>query len=195
MRIFRRPYNPNTMKNRRKTSNKHNNSQSQPLHAHRTAGKDYHERIVNIQGGTFTFNVNIGDKHQDTKTLITDVTRGLQQAVATMADASEAEEWEDGAGERTEGPAQKGMADLVAPGYDKQNVLIRLHRAIEGRSGVEVPRILMVARDMGLLTKVPSWKIATAEFGNIGAKSGYFRGKSTRLSDEEIERFSSLLED
>lgn len=181
------------MKNRRKTSNKHNNSQSQPLHAHRTAGKDYHEGIVNIQGGTFTFNVNIGDKHQDTKTLITDVTRGLQQAVATMADAGEAEEWEEGAGERTEGPAQKGMADLVAPGYDKQNVLIRLHRAIEGRSGVEVPRILMVARDMGLLTKVPSWDVAREEFGQIGAKSGYYRGMNTILTNEEKVKYMWLL--
>ena len=89
-----------------------------------------------------------------------------------MADASEAEEWEEGAGERTEGPTQKGMEDLVAPGYDKQNVLIRLHRAIEGRSGVEVPRILMVARDMGLLTKVPSWKIAADEFGKQREATG-----------------------
>lgn len=111
MRIFRRTYYQNTMKNRRKKSNRHNNSQSQPLHAHRTAGKDYHERIVNIQGGTFTFNVNIGDKHQDTKTLITNVTRGVQQAVATMAHAGEAEEWEVG----TEGPAQKGMDILHTP--------------------------------------------------------------------------------
>ena len=190
MRIFRRTYNPNTMKNRRKTSNKHNNSQSQPLHAHRTAGKDYHERIVNIQGGTFTFNVNIGDKHQDTKTLITDVTRGLQQAVATMADTGEAEEWEEG----TEGPAQKGMADLVAPGYDKQNVLIRLHRAIEGRSGVEVPRILMVARDMGLLTKVPSWDVAREEFGQIGAQSGYYKGKEKGLTDDEMNQYEKLLQ-
>ena len=83
----------------------------------------------------------------------------------------------------------------MAPGLDKQNVLVRLHRAIEGHNGVEVPRILTVAQKKGLIVKVPSWKIATAEFGNIGAKSGYFRGKSTRLSDEEIERFSSLLED
>ena len=194
MRIFRRPYNPNTMKNRRKaTSNKHNNSQSQPQHAHRTAGKDYHEKNVNINGGTFNINVNIGDKHQDTKTLITDVTRGLQQAVATMADAGEAEEWEDGAGERTEGPAQKGMADLVAPGLDKQNGLGRLHRAIEGRSGVEVPRILMVARDMGLLTKVPSWDVAREEFGQIGAQSGYYKGKEKGLTDDETERYTAQL--
>ncbi len=186
------------MKNRRSAhnsqrSNKHNNSQSQPLHAHRTAGKDYHERNVTIQGGV-TINVNIGDKHQDSKTLITDVTRGLQQAVATMADASEAEEWEEGAGERTEGPAQKGMADLVAPGYDKQNVLVRLHRAIEGRSGVEVPRILMVARDMGLLTKVPSWDVAREEFGQIGAQSGYYKGKEKGLTDDEMNQYEKLLQ-
>lgn len=195
MRIFRRAYYKNTTSNKRrahnKQRNKHNNSQLQPQHIHRTAGKDYHEKNVTING-PISINVNIGDKHQDTRTLITDVARGVQESMEGIGNLSDYDCTISP--ETRQEPTQQVMADLVVPGHDRQQVLDQLHRAIAGRSGVEVPRILMVARDMKLLTKVPSWKMARREFGDIGAQSGYYRGKNTMLTEEETRDYTKLLE-
>ena len=185
------------MKNRRSAhnsqrnnhSNNHNNSKLQPQYIHRTAGKDYHEKNVNINGGTFNINVNIGDKHQDTRTLITDVARGVQEAMesVTAIDVTECQDMPHISSPRT-------MADLVPPGHDRQEVLALLHRVIDGRTGVEVPRILIVAHQMGLITKVPSYEMARREFGDIGAQSGYYRGKNSMLTEEETRDYTKLLE-
>lgn len=86
-----------------------------------------------------------------------------------------------------------GMAGLVACGHDAQEVMDLLHRVLEGRSGVEVPRILKVAQEMGLLLKVPSYEVVQKEFGSIGARNGFYRGVRTHLTDEETKLFSHLL--
>ena len=86
-----------------------------------------------------------------------------------------------------------GMAGYVASGHDVGEVMSLLHRAMEGRSGVEVPRILRVAQEMGLLLRVPSYEVVRSEFGEIGARNGFYRGSRACLTDDETERFSRLL--
>lgn len=87
-----------------------------------------------------------------------------------------------------------GMADCVARGHDTAGVLAQLHRAIDGRSGVEVPRILRVAQLLGLLRKVPSWEVAQREFGDIGARSGYYKAKNEPLTEGERTSFGRLFD-
>ena len=86
-----------------------------------------------------------------------------------------------------------GMAGYVASGHDVGEVMRLLHRAMEGRSGVEVPRILRMAQEMGLLLRVPSYEVVRSEFGEIGASSGFYRGRDSKLTDKERQRYLMLL--
>ena len=64
---------------------------------------------------------------------------------------------------------QAKFADLINPTADKEDVLNRLHKAIDGRQGAHVGRVLTKAIDLKLLNNSPTKQQFISEFKLIGS--------------------------
>lgn len=79
---------------------------------------------------------------------------------------------------RLTGGAKRGRSNmhfesvLIGDEAKKKQTLERLHKLIDGRKGVSVALAIRVAVEGGLITK-PTFRQVKAEFGDIGAESGY----------------------
>ena len=111
-----------------------------------------------------------------------DVPAGECHAVAAMA------------GQRGEAAHKCGMRRYVVSQERADDALHRLREVLVGRNGVVVPRMLRVAVEIGMLHKVPSYEVAHREFGDIGAKAGYYRALNGHLTDREADTYRRLLE-
>lgn len=47
--------------------------------------------------------------------------------------------------------------------------------------------------EKGLLLRVPSYEVVRSEFGEIGVGSGFYRGRDSKLTDKERQRYLMLL--
>lgn len=57
----------------------------------------------------------------------------------------------------------------------------------------ELENLKREAQEMGLLLRVPSYEVVRSEFGEIGASSGFYRRRDSKLTDKERQRYLMLL--
>lgn len=84
-------------------------------------------------------------------------------------------------------PRKKSMESYILDCYDKKRVIDMLRKYLKGKHGKQAVMVIRAAYSAGLTTteRIP-YSTVTAEFGNIGAQSGYhhFFDKAFLTDDE-----------
>lgn len=82
---------------------------------------------------------------------------------------------------------------LIGDEAKKKQTLERLHKLIDGRKGVSVALAIRKAVEGGLITK-PTFRQVKAEFGDIGAESGYNKAyRNNAFASEEGNGVQKIL--
>lgn len=81
---------------------------------------------------------------------------------------------------------------LIGDEAKKKQTLKRLHEVIDGKKGVYVATVIKVAVGEGLITK-PTFVQLKAEFGDIGASSGYYHAYNLQVATEVTAGIKKVL--
>lgn len=107
--------------------------------------------------------------------------------------------WQRGkASTGSQGGAKRGRSNmhfesvLIGDEAKKKQTLKRLHGVIDGKKGVYVATVIKVAVGEGLITK-PTFVQLKAEFGDIGAKSGYYHAYNSQVATEVTAGIKKVL--
>ena len=88
------------------------------------------------------------------------------------------------------------FADIVNTTQSKEDVLRRLHKAIDGKSGAYVGRVLSRAIELGLLNDIPTQAQYVQEFKLNGSWAGIHkyakRNYQYNCTEDEIDRISAI---
>lgn len=85
---------------------------------------------------------------------------------------------------QTNTKCESNFLDYIVPGVKRDNILKNLHRLIDGKKGKAVAYTLAKAKIEGFLTEAPPYAAVVAEFGDIGAPSGYNKHKTEQYKKE-----------
>ena len=75
---------------------------------------------------------------------------------------------------------------------DKEQLLQKLHKLIDGKKGKFVANVIKVCCSVGIIVK-PTYTQVRNEFGDIGAKSGYNKYMSYQYKNEDSESIKKAL--
>ena len=107
--------------------------------------------------------------------------------------------WQRGkASTGSQGGAKRGRSNmhfesvLIGDEAKKKQTLKRLHGVIDGKKGVYVATVIKVAVGEGLITK-PTFVQLKAEFGDIGASSGYYHAYNLQVATEVTAGIKKVL--
>lgn len=79
------------------------------------------------------------------------------------------------------------MADITSAEH-----LGQLHRMIDGRRGKHVAQVIQYAFELGWFDSAPTYQAMAKEFGNIGARSGFYDYMDLRMTDAERSQIVRL---
>lgn len=83
--------------------------------------------------------------------------------------------------------------DYVIDKEKADSMMALFHRMLDGRYGVAVTRFLQVAAHIGVINGVPPFSVVTREFGDIGARNGFYRALRTHFTQEEQELAETIM--
>lgn len=88
---------------------------------------------------------------------------------------------------------EKGFARLLSNDCNKPLIMQRLHNMLDGRSGVEILKILRSAIEVKVLVKMPPLSKITEEFDVTLTSSYFYRCKNNKFLEEELISYKDFL--
>lgn len=80
----------------------------------------------------------------------------------------------------------RSIFKLIPQGKDKKAILERLHHVLDDTEGVYVIKVLVAAKSVSYLSRLPSYGVLTDEFDVRISHSQYYRDKDNRYDEGEI---------
>lgn len=94
---------------------------------------------------------------------------------------------------KTSAEVKKDIYKIMPNEIDKEEVLKILHNVIDGKNGVDVVKILLAAKYLNYITRLPSIGVLQNEFNVQISRSQYYRDKANRYFEEDLEDYIDAL--